>query len=67
MTRDNAKNFVRNHLITSLGELPHGYVCYQSTANLMIDLLSDEIEILQAENEKLKGIIKNTTKEENDL
>jgi len=63
MTRKEAKNFVKNHLITSLGELAHGYVCYQSTAELMIDLLADEIQKLQEENEHLKNMLQAYTKE----
>ena len=44
ITREEALQTIHDCRITSLGELAHGYVVYQTTANILINQLFDQFE-----------------------
>ena len=44
MTREKAKEFIGEHLLTSLGKHVFGYLIYAETANIIIDKMVDDFE-----------------------
>lgn len=44
ITREEAIQTIHDCRITSLGELAHGYMIYQATANILINQLFDQFE-----------------------